>query len=195
MQYYEIKSDIYAELGEVTKSPKVPDPSSIHGSSIHFKTGKLITAPIPNPLEFEVDCIDQAPHLLGVEIPIMSGRMAKCFADLGIDNLQLFPAILRNPDTGKTWEDYFAFNVVGLANPVDVGASKALVIMDGEDLVPPVLAFEEVVFSREKTQDLDMFRLSQDRLMWLVSERIMEGLRRMKPDGGWGFMSMKIGVR
>ncbi len=197
MYYYQIEPDIYAELGGVSESPKVPDPGSSRGQNIGFQAGRYIKAPVPNPLEFEVDCPGDVPHLTGAEIPVVSAMFADRLRKAGVDNFQLFPAILRNPETGKEWRDHFAFNVVGVVDPVDMTASKFKTIMDGDDdSVGALLAFDYLVFSRAKCHDLDlrMFRLHQSEMMMFVIDRVLEKLRAMKPAGGWGFTSTEIPV-
>jgi hypothetical protein len=196
MSYYHIQSDIYAELRVITAFPEIPDPESIHGDDLYFLSGERISAPIPNPLEFEVDCVNQAPHLLEDQIPVMSLRLAKAFAEFGIDNFQFYPAVLRNPETGVTWRDYVAFNVIGCVDAVDRAASTFTTIMDGDEggAVTPLLDYQQLVFSQTKLNGHEMFRLYQNHCLY-VSERILMGLRARKPEGGWGFSATKIEVR
>ncbi len=194
MLYYQIEADIYAELGEVSKTPKVPDPESRRGENTGFLEGCYIKASVPNPLEFEVSCRERVPHLLGSAIPLISATLADCLRKTGADNLQVFPAILRNPETGKEWGDHLAFNIVGLVDAADIPSCRFSTMMDGDENVPQLLDFKKLVFSRAKTYDLCMFRLLQDGNIYVI-DRVLEGLRRMKPAGGWGFTSTEIEVR
>ncbi len=87
-----------------------------------------------------------------------------------------------------------AFNAVGLVDAVDMASCQCSTIMDGDENVPQLLDFKKLVFSRVKTLDLPMFRLLQNNEMYVI-DRVLEGLRKMKPAGGWGFMSTEIEVR
>ncbi len=118
MRYYQIEPDIYVELGEVSKNPVMPDPDRPY-DHIGFLGGRYIKAAVPNPLQFEVSCTKEVPHLLGAESPVVSTRFAGCLSRLGVDNFQVFPAVLVNPETGEEWHDYLAFNAVGLVDAVD----------------------------------------------------------------------------
>ncbi|HEY3805029.1 MAG TPA: hypothetical protein VGL61_20605 [Kofleriaceae bacterium] len=102
---FELRPDIYADHGVVT------EPIARGG---RFCTGKPMDLALPDPLVFIVDHTDDHPPrgMEGISIPVWSSAFVSCLRGAGVANLELFPAILRNP-AGREWGDYFAVNIVG----------------------------------------------------------------------------------
>ena len=80
----------------------------------------------------------------------------------GVDNLDLYRAIVRDPVTGQEWRDYWAFNVLGL-----VAAA----------VETPALGIDE-----SRTMGLFLFRLVEAPSLIVVDERVVDAvLRRAIP--------------
>src|SRR5690242_18305434 len=103
--YYEVMPDMYADFG-VTDDP-------LEDAGL-FMLGQPFTDPLAEPVVFPVDNTDEHPPrgMEGIAIPVWSGAMLRCLQGAGVDNLQVFHALLRNP-AGREWSDYFAVNVLG----------------------------------------------------------------------------------
>lgn len=144
---------------------------------------------IDNPLVFQVDCTRDRPpmHLDGISIPVMSKELVALFQKHGVDNLQLFPALLKNEKTGDTWTDFYAVNIVGLIACADMDASDHSVIgrRPGSDF--PLAHFHRLVIDEKKAHGHYLFRLAEEPHVILINDEIDQALCNNKPRGGqWG---------
>jgi regulatory protein YycH of two-component signal transduction system YycFG len=112
-----------------------------------------------------------------------------------VDNLEVFPAVVYSQKHRKEWSDYFAFNVIGIIDAVDLDKSQYDTIMQGNDEIPPMLAFNEVVFSAEKVKDAPkMFRLIQEESRLYVNAFVRDTYMKLSPPETWGFITTDIEV-
>lgn len=187
--YKLIEPDIYSDH-RIVENPALPP-------TLSFQDGVLIQEPLPSPLVFRVDFPKSAmlPHLLGDIILVASDRFVATLRKAGVDNFQLFPAVLRNPEVGAEWTGFHAFNVLGLLDAADMNASRYLTIMEGEGHLPPVVNFEELVLARAATHDQPMFRVLQSSSLLAVHQRVVDVLKRESPPEGWGITATTVEVR
>jgi hypothetical protein len=187
--YKRIKPDIYSDHG-VVENPAIPP-------KLSFQRGVLIQEPLPSPLVFRVNFPKAAalPHLLGDIILVASDRFIAALRKAGVDNFQLFPAVLRNPEVSAEWTGFHAFNVLGLLDAADMDASKYQTIMEGAEHLPPVVDFEELVLSRAATHEQPMFRVLQSPSLLVVHQRVVDVLRRERPPEGWGITATTVDVK
>lgn len=186
IQYHHIEPDNYADYG-ITKKPKL---------GVSFIRGVPITTPLPNPLVFEIDYPDGSvlPHFLGDTIPVFSDRLVQTLRSAGVDNFQVFSAILRNPTTGIEWTDYWAFNAVGLVAAAKLEESDFDTLMgdDPEGVDVPLLAFNNLVLDKKKTRKLLMFRLTQSPSTLLIHDKVNIHIDANRPPEGWNFDATAI---
>src|SRR5215208_790718 len=138
MPYFRFQPDIYGEYG-ITDYPDVP-------TGVSFVAGRVISEALPLPLEFSVSNPANVPprHLLGGMIPVASAQLVESLHAAGVDNLQTFPAVLRNEEAGLTWTNFLAFNIIGLVDAADMSASEFDTILpggDGDDELPALVGF------------------------------------------------------
>jgi hypothetical protein len=126
--------------------------------------------PIPININFEPFRGYTGPprELCDVGVPIMSKRLADALAEVGVDNLQLFPVALRNTVTGQVY-DYRAFKVVGLVAAADLSASKSTV-HDNKPVAD--VSFESLVIDETKTHSLLLFRLAENINALMVHDKV-----------------------
>jgi len=186
--YHQIEPDNYSDYS-VTKKPKLPD-------GVSFIKGVLINEALPAPLIFEVDypTRDDVPHFLGDTIPIFSGYLVQTLKAAGVDNFQVFPAVLRNPKSNAEWTDFWAFNAIGLIAAANIDESEYDTLMEGdaEGVEVPLLAFDEIVLEKKKTHDQSMFRLAESPSVLLIHDRINRYVDAHDPPDGWGFDATEI---
>jgi len=184
--YYEFDTNNYIDFG-VKKGPKLPP-------VISFMSGKIITGPLPE-LVFEVDFPkgEPLPHLLGDEVPLVSNALLEILKRVGIDNYQIFPAKIVNPNTKQIWEGYHAFNVIGLVKAANMDASDYDTLMAGspDGVSVPLVAFRKIVLDEKNTLGLYMFRLAESPDVILVKQNVVEELKANKPENGWGIRIVK----
>ncbi len=138
-----------------------------------FITGKLVAAPERLPLEYmmEVD-IDESPVMLAFfpHVNVMSAQLADVLIRAGVDNLQVFPARITDPNTNMVYVDYVAVNVVGLVECADMARSDHAPLAD-------LFFFHKLVIVPEKARDLLLFRLAESPIDIIVNERIAQAIR------------------
>ncbi|PTL77830.1 hypothetical protein DAT35_42265 [Vitiosangium sp. GDMCC 1.1324] len=187
--YRSIEPDFYSDYS-IVENPKIPE-------GVHFMRGALIQESLPSPLTFRVNFPKSVPlpHMLGERIPVVSDRFVAALRKAGVDNFQLFPAVLRNPNEHAEWTGFHVFNVLGLLDAADMDASKYQTLMAGNDQVPALVEFEELVLSRAATYEKPMFRIVQEPSLLLVHERVVDVLKSESPPDGWGIIATEVEVR
>ncbi len=185
MPYLRIFQDYLLDVN-ISKAP-------VLDSKISFIRGMAITEPLPTPLIFELSAPpDQQPgHVLDGVIPVVSKQFVDALSKAGLDNFQIFPAKLVDPDDGREWLDYFAFNVIGLVDSMDMNRSSSDTIMP-EGALPGLVDFEKPVLDPQKASGLLMFRELREPSMLIVHSSVRAVLRENKPETGWGFMTSAI---
>ena len=145
------------------------------GNVWNWRNGKKLkpneeNVPVPINIGFEPFRNYTGPprELCDVGVPIMSKRLADALAEVGVDNLQLFPVILRNTVTGQVY-DYLAFKVVGLVAAADLNASESTV---HDDKPVADMSFETLVIDETKTHSLLMFRLAENINALMVHDKV-----------------------
>lgn len=189
--YFLLETDNLVDHG-ITESPKIDDDSS-------FLSGSVITKQLP-PLIFEVNFPrkKKPPHLIGDEVPLVSKNFLDALEKCGIDNFQAFPAKLINPDTGQSWEDYFALDVIGLIKAADMEKSDFDTLMEGDNggIEVPLLSFRDVVLNKDKVKGALLFRMAESPAVLVVAERVADYFFSNKPKGGsWGIDLIEVEVQ
>lgn len=186
--YHQISPSTLSDYS-VTDEPDLP-------GEIEFIDGTRIDESLPNPLEFAVDypSREELPHFVGMTIPVMSDSLVKVIRSAGVDNFQVFPAVLRNPEIGEEWDGYWAVNVIGLIAAANLDKSKADTIMEGdsEGVGVPLLGFHTLVLDKKKTRNSAMFRLAESSDILLVHDRVLAHIKKNRPKNGWGFEATEI---
>jgi hypothetical protein len=168
-------------------NPSVPDPEEgpfleIHEEDVDvpgadaWQTGEPFEGVIATPIKIEA-----TPHhgysgppqdFFDGAIAFMSPRLEKVLKDQGVDNLDLYPALITYRTTGEVHE-VLAFNLIGLVSAVDYAGSD-LESKDGDFRMDTSLLGLEVDLS--KTRDLSLFRLAENCMTVLAHERIKKAV-------------------
>ena len=143
-----------------------------------WSVGRLATARPQGPVE-----IDVVPYLgygggpdefVDLNVPLMSKKLKETVQAAGVDNLNFYPVALRNTETGETYE-YFAFNLIGLVDAVDLGKST-ITSHDGDFVGDSSIT--DLAVNEEAARGLLMFRLKQKFSVILVHRRVKEAIER-----------------
>lgn len=111
---------------------------------------------------------------LDSNVPLMSRRLKECLESAGVDNVKFHAITLRNTETGQTYE-YFAFNLIGLVDAVDLGKTT-MTSQDGDFTGDTVIS--DLCVDDTKARGLLMFRLKQKFSVILVHRKVMDALER-----------------
>lgn len=144
-----------------------------------FITARPVPSPDTLPLDYTMS-VDgpeegeeaQAPLMYAFfpHVNLMSARLVQTLTSAGLDNLQLFPARITDPNTGAVYDDYFAVNVIGLVECADMDKSEHMPLAD-------LFFFLELVIKPEKTLGLPLFRLAESPIDILVHEHVAQAIR------------------
>jgi len=116
-------------------------------------------------------------------VPLMSKRFVELLVGAGVDNLQLFPAIVKSKVDETIWEDYFAVNVLGLIACADLSKSTY------NEIIPGSYRFRELSIDVEKINDALLFRLQEDSPTLIMHSSVGRYLASNDPNrtlSGWG---------
>lgn len=153
--HYLMSCERPATLRTIGQGPGLKTEPWVSGRKLAFK--------VPDPLIYTLEPGqgDLSPMYTEGE-PIMRQDLVDALEAGGVDNLDLYRALVRDPITGQEWHDYRAFNVLGL-----VAAA----------VETPRLGIDEA-----KTLGLFLFRLVEAPSLIAVDERVMDAvLRRAIP--------------
>lgn len=100
---------------------------------------------------------------------LMHKEMVKALTDAGVDNLQVFQAIITEEGIEKIIEDYVVVNIVGVVSCANVEESDSIPFAGG-------LFFKNLVIDPEKIHGLLMFRLAESMMDVLIHEDVANKL-------------------
>jgi hypothetical protein len=100
--------------------------------------------------------------------PLMRADLLAALADAGVDNLQLFDAVLRDLK-GNENKEYRAVNVVGVVTAADLGNSR---MMGTTDSTLVDADFHRLAFREKIPADLLLFRLAESVNAIVVHDRV-----------------------
>jgi hypothetical protein len=137
--------------------------------------GQEITYRIKEPLVYGLD-----PGYPGAllplyesEAPIMREDLLDALKSSGVDNLQLFAAILKDPKTKQEYTNYKAVNVIGLVAAADMAKSTTM------GLPNPALfgqTFDSLTIDEKKAGGALLFRLKESASAIVVHDRVKSGI-------------------
>lgn len=142
-----------------------------------WKTGSPIKKErkdnVPNPVELDFDSYrgyDGFPmEIEDLGIPVMSKRLCDVLTNAGVDNLELFPAKLKNNQTGQVF-DYYVYNVLGLVAAMDLQKSEYETYKGEKPFADTTI--HELAIDESKVNDLLFFRLAENVSTIIVHESI-----------------------
>ncbi len=113
-------------------------------------------------------------------IPLMRDDLIEALLKSGVDNLQLFPAYIKDSETGEKANNYKAFNVVGLIACAD---RKSSILMGTTCFQNLDTDFDGLVIDESKTNGLLMFRVAENISAIAIHESIKYTIEKYKIPG------------
>lgn len=143
-------------------------------SLVNFASGVKLDPGFKEPVEFEVD-LDLEGRRMPTFFTVPAFLAKRAFYEHlqagGADNVDAYRALIQNGETGERWEDYVVLNIVGLVSCADMAASEYA------ELGPGINVIDEIVVDPARVTGLQIWRLAEDPLQILISERLYEHLR------------------
>lgn len=129
--------------------------------SAPWMTGELLTRTVPNPVVFRLDpnYPGKLKPMYQTTILLMRDDLVQALEEAGVDNLEKFPAVVRDETKSEEHTTYKAVNIVGLIACADMEGSK---LMDDEDEPGEVdVNFDSLVIDEKKAGGALLFRLAE----------------------------------
>jgi hypothetical protein len=139
-------------------------------------SGQPVTDAPPKPLVYTLDPdYGGMPKAMYDEeaVPVMRDDVVDALRRAGVDNLQLFEAVLREPKSGKEHTAYKAFNVIGLVACAEPAASE---LMGTSSSDVGDVDFHGLVIDDSKTHGLLLFRLAEAVSAIVVHRKVREAI-------------------
>jgi hypothetical protein len=147
---------------------------SHYGGNESLKRGLIMPDDIDTTFHYTIEIEEDVdvPALPSYDSagPIFDKGLIKTLERTGVDNLEIFPAIINNLKTGESIESYYAVNVVGLVSCADMDQSEAEPIAD-------VHYFLDLKIDPDKTKGLLMFRLAEQPTDIIIHEKVAKAIR------------------
>jgi len=138
-----------------------------------FTNGRRLDLKPQKPFEFELyeysPGADALAEFYYEAFPLMRDDLVQALQAAGVDNLQLYSATLRNPNTGLVRNDYKVVNIVGLVRAADMEESE-YIDMGGTGVLG--VGFPNLVIDERKAQDLLVFRLLESIADVIIHESV-----------------------
>ena len=146
-----------------------------------WMTGQFIDRPVPHPFVFRID-----PHYPGELLPMYEGSilvmrdaLIRKLQEAGVDNLQLFPALVRDEDKKQEYADFKAVNIVGLISCANMEESTRMDPDDDEsDMID--VDFDSLVIDESKTGGALLFRLAEAVSAIIVHRSVRERVEAIR---------------
>lgn len=114
--------------------------------------------------------------------PVMRKDLIDALSDAGVDNIQYFAAVLRDPKRKREYSNYKAFNIVGLVACADMDASKPKRSnrkSKNDNTEADVHWFDSLVIDEKRVPEgVLMFRLAENISAIIVHKKIKEAIEQ-----------------
>ena len=122
-----------------------------------------------NPLTEGTLLLDlyQAPAVL------MSRQLIGALQEVGVDNMDVYEAVIRDPRNGDVYQTHAAVNVIGAVAAADVSASR-MSPLSSERLISA--AFDSLAIETSRASNLLLFRLAENVGALVVHSRVRKRL-------------------
>jgi len=91
-----------------------------------WRMGRRLVSELPNPIQIKIrpGYSDNLKEMYYNDALIITRRLLTALQEAGVDNLDAYPCVIINEETGFRTEDYVAVNLIGLVNAVDIDNSN-----------------------------------------------------------------------
>jgi hypothetical protein len=162
-----------ARKARITRDPPLDPPLD------NWMGGDRWRVEVPANLVFEIDEDDEGTMVpfFNNGIPLMRADLLDALREAGVDNIDDYPALIRETRTGRQYDDYRIVNIVGAVRAADMAGSD--VKASSFDDTPMISAFFRRLQLDEAAADgLLFFRLAEKVSAILIHAKVREHLAR-----------------
>jgi hypothetical protein len=147
-----------------------------------WMAGKRITVRVPEPLPFGLNpnYPGQMLAMYKASIPLIRDDLLEILRGVGVDNIETYKAVLNNPMEPKDYQNYKAFNIVGVVSCAD--PAKSINTRVNDHTVIDV-NFQNLVIDENKAGGMLLFRLAESVNAIVVHRKIKEAVEPRKIPG------------
>lgn len=151
----------------------IPDPS---GSDRWWRGGVFKKQP-ELPVAVTIREGDEAcrPVDFYDDVPVMSERFFSALTATGVDNIDVYPAVLKSEDGSVELRGFHAYNILGLVSAADPERTK---FSPGNPSRLLDASIETLVVDRRRALDFLLFRLAENVGTILVHGRVKRALEK-----------------
>ncbi len=169
--YYMLEEQPLEDLEELAVIDRYPDVEEV----LSWLTGKKFDIEVREPLEFILDDDSEGrlSDYFNGSPPLMSNRLIAALREAGVDNIDTYPAVLKDGSGGIVSDDYVAINVVGVIRAADMSASVPAPEIPAELMDT---SFDSLVIDESKTGGKLLFRLAECVTGIVIHEKVKNHL-------------------
>lgn len=142
-------------------------------SGARFVQGQNVAVykqPPPQPIIATIEHGDEGmmAEFWDSPVPLMTKKLFEVLREAGVDNLDSYQAEIHEKSTGKIYDNYVSFNIVGAVSAADLHNSS----FDSE--TPALISrdFDSLAISEDATRSLLCFRLAESVNAIIVHEKV-----------------------
>jgi hypothetical protein len=140
----------------------------------NFFAGRAFREDFPVPVRFKIDVDGDGRRMPSIfTTPAFVGRDSfhRLLVAAGVDNVDSYPAVILDPQSGKTVDDYLVLNILGLVACADLAAKP------GFELGPGMRVIDSPVLRKQAVRDALIFRLAEDPIQIILSDALAARIR------------------
>lgn len=167
------------KCARISRGPELPF------GSHNWRSGQRLAVEFSQPLVYEIDDDDEGkmiPFYRELSAPLMSTDLISALQAGGVNNLDLYDALIRETRTGKEHENYKAVNIVGLVHAADDASETTSLGIGGDESLLSVW-FNHLVISDDKARGLLLFRLAENVSLILIHKSVKDYLESSQLEG------------
>jgi hypothetical protein len=141
-----------------------------------WRDGCPISETVPEPLVYTLSPdYPGSPKAMYYEksIPVMREDVINVLMGVGVNNIQFFDAIIYDPVTNKRYDNYKAYNIIGLVACADMLASE---LMKTSESLMTDTDFHALVIDESKTNGMLLFRLAENVSAIIVHKKVKNAI-------------------
>jgi hypothetical protein len=171
--YYKLSTDLTPDAMNVYVRPVNNEDAPLDDGEVIDVAEEEIVLPFEYTMSVEQDEngtpqeLRMAIYYPGIEL--MRQDLLEVLHGAGVDNLQTFPAVIREEGNDRVIESYQVVNVVGLVACADGEASESMPFANGE-------YFTKLVIDPTRTGGLPMFRLAESQMDVIVHQHVADAI-------------------
>jgi hypothetical protein len=148
-----------------------------------WMSGQPLRKPPSEPLIYTLDTKrpGNIPAMItGTAYPLMRDDLIEALRAVGVDNLELFEAVIVDPATGQEHRNYKAFNILGAVAAADMSKS---VLASSSDSKVIDADFDSLSIDPKRAAPFRLFRLAESVNAIVVDESVKTEVKRRKIEG------------